>query len=114
MQVATVHINHINHPTDKMLNLHDRESLFTMWLTEVPPPPPPYTLPTQIRHGPANMSNLPINILHQIIAFTLDSKATPSRFMGDDEEERVRRVFQLFYGLRGVDRRFYLGTAPPP
>jgi hypothetical protein len=29
--------------------------------------------------------------------------------MGDEEEERVRRIFQLFYGLRGVDRRFYLG-----
>jgi hypothetical protein len=31
--------------------------------------------------------------------------------MGDDEEERVRRIFQLFYGLRGVDRRFYLSTS---
>jgi hypothetical protein len=29
--------------------------------------------------------------------------------MGDAEEERIRRIFQLFYGLRGVDRRFYLG-----
>jgi hypothetical protein len=57
------------------------------------------------------MSNLPINVLHRIIAFTLDSKATPSRFMGDEEEERVRRIFQLFYGLRGVDRRFYLSKS---
>jgi hypothetical protein len=31
--------------------------------------------------------------------------------MGDEEEERVRRIFQLFYGLRGVDRRFYLSTS---
>jgi hypothetical protein len=31
--------------------------------------------------------------------------------MGDDEEERVRRIFQLFYGLRGVDRRFYLSMS---
>jgi hypothetical protein len=32
--------------------------------------------------------------------------------MGDEEEERVRRIFQLFYGLRGVDRRFYLSVSP--
>ena len=31
--------------------------------------------------------------------------------MGDEEEERVRRIFQLFYGLRGVDRRFYLSMS---
>ena len=80
-------------------------------LTRVPPPPPPYAPATQVRHGPANMSNLPINVLHRIIAFTLDHKATPSRFMGDEEEERVRRIFQLFYGLRGVDRRFYLSMS---
>jgi len=82
-------------------------------LTPVPPPPPPYAPTQQIRVGPANLSNLPIHVLHRIIAFTLDQKATPSRFMGDEEEERVRRIFQLFYGLRGVDRRFYLGMSTP-
>lgn len=75
----------------------------------VPPPPPPYAPSKQVRPGPANFSNLPIHLLHRIIALTLDHKATPSRFMGDAEEERVRRIYQLFYGLRGVDRRFYLG-----
>ena len=34
--------------------------------------------------------------------------------MGDEEEERVRRIFQLFYGLRGVDRRFYLSMSFHP
>jgi hypothetical protein len=105
-------INNTDHQTtNRMLNFNDRKSPSLTKLKPVPPPPPPYAPPTQIRSGPANMSNLPINVLHRIIAFTLDSKATPSRFMGDDEEERVRRIFQLFYGLRGVDRRFYLSTS---
>lgn len=77
----------------------------------VPPPPPPYAPSKQVRLGPASFSNLPIHLLHRIITLTLDHKATPSRFMGDAEEERVRRIYQLFYGLRGVDRRFYLGES---
>jgi hypothetical protein len=105
-------INNTDHQTtNRMLNFNDRKSPSLTKLKPVPPPPPPYAPPTQARVGPANMSNLPINVLHRIIAFTLDSKATPSRFMGDDEEERVRRIFQLFYGLRGVDRRFYLSMS---
>lgn len=76
---------------------------------KVPPPPPPYAPTKQVRHGPPNLSNIPINVLYRIATLTLDQKATPSRFMGDAEEERIRRIFQLFYGLRGVDRRFYLG-----
>lgn len=88
-----------------------RETIQARLTKVVPPPPPPYAPIKQVRVGPANLSNIPINILHRVISLTLDHKATPSRFMGDAEEERVRRIFGLFYGLRGVDRRFYLGTS---
>ncbi|GFZ48515.1 hypothetical protein JCM24511_06263 [Saitozyma sp. JCM 24511] len=89
-------------------------------------PPPPYSpsaqsppqafrpLPQSARPGPsrprrrASLSTLPLSILHSIIAYTLDPKATPSLFRADSHEEWVRRVWGMFRGLRGVDRRFYL------
>ena len=57
---------------------------------------------------------LPLHLLHRIVSLTLDSRATPSRFSADPQEERVRRVWALFRGLRGVDRRFYLGALSFP
>jgi hypothetical protein len=87
-------------------------------LTSPDAPPPPYTpdLLTNpppphrsTRRKPTSISSLPLSLLHSIVSYTLDSRATPSRFRGDVHEEWVRRVWGLFRGLRGVDRRFYLG-----
>ncbi|ORX40774.1 hypothetical protein BD324DRAFT_612069 [Kockovaella imperatae] len=72
-------------------------------------PPPPYLLsaPSTRSSGPATISSLPLHILHRIVSLTLDPNATPSRFAGDWHEEKVRRIWGLFRGLRPVDRRFY-------
>lgn len=95
------------------------------------PPPPPYTaLPqtsTSTPHprappsprGPlkASLDILPLPLLHWIMRLTLDPAATPSTYASDRAEEVVRRRWGLFRGLRGVDRRFYIGTLssfPPP
>jgi hypothetical protein len=74
--------------------------------------PPPYTpsFPTSCSTRP-NLANLPLPLLFRIISLTLDQDATPSRWMSDREEERVRRVWALFRGLRGVCRSFWLGTS---
>jgi hypothetical protein len=75
-------------------------------------PPPPYapTSASATKHA-ASFSTIPLHLVHRIISLTLDPRATPSRFSGDDEEERVRRLWALFRGIRGVDRRFYLGES---
>ncbi|ORY28153.1 hypothetical protein BCR39DRAFT_535740 [Naematelia encephala] len=74
------------------------------------PPPPPYSASSSpaTPHGPASLSNLPLHLLHRILSYTLDQKATPSKWYSDSEEERARRIWGLFRGLRGVDRRFHL------
>ncbi|KAK1923107.1 hypothetical protein DB88DRAFT_493812 [Papiliotrema laurentii] len=77
-------------------------------------PPPAYhdslasTTPGPPHRAPAIISSLPLHVLYRIVSLTLDPRATPSRFSGDDEEERVRRLWALFRGLKGVDRRFYM------
>ncbi len=81
-------------------------------------PPPAYT-PTltakKKRDGKAAIGDLPIDVLHRIISLTLDPRSTPSHygrygaFEGEEQEERVRRLWSLFNDLRRVDRRFYLG-----
>lgn len=70
--------------------------------------PPPYT-PPSARRGKASITALPLSVLYRIVRLTLDQRATPSRFSADEQEERVRRIWGIFRGLRGVDRRFYLG-----
>ncbi|WVR00383.1 hypothetical protein IAU59_007526 [Kwoniella sp. CBS 9459] len=60
------------------------------------------------RQGKAGMSSLPIHLIHRILSLTLDQRATPSTCWSDPEEERVRRVWALFRGLRGVNRVFWL------
>ena len=83
-------------------------------------PPPAYhdsiasTTPGTPHRAPATISSLPLHVLYRIVSLTLDPRATPSRFSGDDEEERVRRLWALFRGLKGVDRRFYMGQLEPP
>ncbi|WVQ84898.1 hypothetical protein IAT38_007061 [Cryptococcus sp. DSM 104549] len=79
----------------------------------IAPPPPPYTarLPRTTHPTPsqrASFASLPVHLVHRILVLTLDQKATPSRFWQDPEEERVRRVWALFRGLRGVNRIFWL------
>ncbi|WVQ63180.1 uncharacterized protein L199_001331 [Kwoniella botswanensis] len=77
-------------------------------------PPPPYELHRTTyphpRHAQRNkgISSLPIHVTHKILSFTLDLRATPSKFWSDPEEERVRRIWALFRGLRGVNRVFWL------
>jgi len=77
-------------------------------------PPPPYAArddePTRPR-ARASITTLPLHLLHRIFSLTLDPQATPSLFSGDYEEEKVRRTWALFRGVRGVDRRFYLGKS---
>jgi hypothetical protein len=82
-------------------------------------PPPPYDPPSAQRgtkqpRPAASITTLPLHLLHRIISLTLDPNATPSRFSGDFEEEKVRRMWALFLGLRGVDRRFFLGELGYP
>lgn len=82
-------------------------------------PPPPYDSQAhshgakQPRLAP-HISSLPLHLVHRIVSLTLDPHATPSRFSGDYEEEKVRRMWALFLGLRGVDRRFFLGERHLP
>nr|XP_031858968.1 uncharacterized protein CI109_005636 [Kwoniella shandongensis]KAA5526040.1 hypothetical protein CI109_005636 [Kwoniella shandongensis] len=79
-------------------------------------PPPPYypTANTTLSHrrgdphGRASINSLPLHLVHRILLLTLDRRATPSRFWSDPEEERVRRIWGLFRGLRGVNRVFWL------
>ncbi|WVN90674.1 uncharacterized protein L203_105916 [Cryptococcus depauperatus CBS 7841] len=75
-------------------------------------PPPPYYPPaaslSQSRPKVASLSSLPVHLVHRILIFTLDEKATPSRFQSDSEEERIRRIWNLFRGLRGISRIFWL------
>ncbi|KAK8853040.1 hypothetical protein IAR55_003741 [Kwoniella newhampshirensis] len=75
-------------------------------------PPPPYfpTASTSLRSrsGKASMTSLPLHLVHRILLLTLDRRATPSRYWSDPEEERVRRIWGLFRGLRGVNRVFWL------
>lgn len=75
------------------------------------PPPPPYTpsYPSLPSTGTRNLSNLPLPVLFQIISYTLDPRSTPNRWVSDIAEERVRRIWGLFIGLRGVCRSFWLG-----
>ncbi|OCF32243.1 hypothetical protein I316_06158 [Kwoniella heveanensis BCC8398] len=54
------------------------------------------------------ISVLPIHLIHRILSLTLDQRATPSTYWSDPEEERVRRIWALFRGLRGVNRVFWL------
>lgn len=61
--------------------------------------------------GRPNLGQLPLPILFRIVSLTLDPRATPSRWMSDEEEEKVRRVSGLFWGLRGVSRSFWLGES---
>ncbi|WVW80967.1 hypothetical protein I302_102958 [Kwoniella bestiolae CBS 10118] len=80
--------------------------------TSITAPPPPYQ-PRSLGVRPSNpkikgISSLPIHLIHKILSFTLDLRATPSRFWSDPEEERVRRVWALYRGLRGVNRVFWL------
>ncbi|WVF73215.1 hypothetical protein IAT40_008034 [Kwoniella sp. CBS 6097] len=81
-------------------------------------PLPPYT-PSSSRQygrqaqvsgkrGKAGMSSLPIHLIHRILSLTLDQRATPSTYESDPEEERVRRIWALFRGLKGVNRVFWL------
>lgn len=74
-------------------------------------PPPPYTPLAHSGRPSAKpcIANLPLHIVHRILIFTLDQKATPSKFWSDPEEERVRRLWGMFRGLRGVNRVFWLG-----
>ncbi|OWZ36264.1 hypothetical protein C356_04741 [Cryptococcus neoformans c45] len=73
-------------------------------------PPPPYTPLAHSGRPSAKpcIANLPLHIVHRILIFTLDQKATPSKFWSDPEEERVRRLWGMFRGLRGVNRVFWL------
>nr|KIR47611.1 hypothetical protein I312_03379 [Cryptococcus bacillisporus CA1280] len=74
-------------------------------------PPPPYTplvLSGRTSTKPS-LANLPLHVVHRILILTLDQKATPSKFWSDPEEERVRRLWGMFRGLRGVNRVFWLG-----
>lgn len=74
-------------------------------------PPPPYTPSTSYpvpKGRKANLATLPLPLQFRIISLTLDPKATPSRWMSDDDEEKIRRVYGLFLGLRGVCRSFWL------
>ncbi|WWC64367.1 uncharacterized protein I303_106977 [Kwoniella dejecticola CBS 10117] len=79
-------------------------------------PPPPYVpTPTYRSSHHANsikrkkgISALPLHLIHRILHLTLDQRATPSNFWSDSEEERVRRIWALFRGLRGVNRVFWL------
>lgn len=80
--------------------------------------PPPYSpaqttssrLTGRDTRGRPNLALLPLPILYRIVALTLDERATPNRWRADPEEERVRRVWGLHQGLRGVSRSFWLGT----
>ncbi|WWC91495.1 uncharacterized protein L201_006441 [Kwoniella dendrophila CBS 6074] len=79
-------------------------------------PPPPYAptpvyrngCNTNILKGKKGISALPLHLIHRILHLTLDQKATPSKFWSDPEEERVRRIWAMFRGLRGVNRVFWL------
>ncbi|ODN85861.1 hypothetical protein L198_07425 [Cryptococcus wingfieldii CBS 7118] len=70
-------------------------------------PAPPYVHAPPTATPPA-LTALPIHLIHRILLLTLDHRATPSRFWSDPEEERVRRLWALFRGLRGVCRVFWL------
>lgn len=76
-------------------------------------PPPPYSataLPVKRdQDRRVSIASLPLHLLHHILSLTLDPRATPSRYDADDEEEKIRRIWAMLRGLRGVDRRFYLG-----
>lgn len=74
-------------------------------------PPPPYTplAPPGRPSAKPSLANLPLHIVHRILILTLDQKATPSKFWSDPDEERVRRLWGMFRGLRGVNRVFWLG-----
>ena len=73
-------------------------------------PPPAYTASAVQQRGAASLNTVPLDVLHRILALTLDHRATPSAFDGDAEEERIRRLWALFRSLRGVNRRFCLGA----
>ena len=73
--------------------------------------PPPYTLyasssSTRRRTRPT-LASLPLHLLHRIFLLTLSPSSTPSRFSAPDDEERTRRIWALFRGLRPVNRTFY-------
>ncbi|ODN81428.1 hypothetical protein L202_01859 [Cryptococcus amylolentus CBS 6039] len=70
-----------------------------------PAPPYVHAPPTAAR---PSLTTLPVHLVHRILLLTLDQQATPSRFWSDAEEERVRRLWALFRGLRGVSRVFWL------
>ncbi|WVR07855.1 hypothetical protein IAU60_004898 [Kwoniella sp. DSM 27419] len=71
-------------------------------------PPPPYVSVVQRDPSSKGIAALPLHLVHRILSLTLDQRATPSRFWSDPEEERVRRIWALFRGLRGVNRVFWL------
>ncbi|WRT70432.1 uncharacterized protein IL334_007430 [Kwoniella shivajii] len=77
-------------------------------------PPPPYAATSTYRAYNRSQANkkgislLPLHLVHRILSLTLDQRSTPSKFWSDPEEERVRRIWALFRGLRGVNRVFWL------
>ncbi|WVQ72956.1 hypothetical protein IAR50_002518 [Cryptococcus sp. DSM 104548] len=76
-------------------------------LTPVGAPAPPYSQVSATPSAPS-LTSLPVHLIHRILLLTLDQSATPSRFWSDTEEERVRRLWALYRGLRGVNRVFWI------